>query len=236
MTIHFPETLDNQLLAALPAEEYEHLVPHLEVVTLPAKKILWQPGDRLNYVYFSTGAIISLVSVMESGATVEVGMVGREGVAGAPELIGTSVTTHQAIVQLAGTALRISADLLKVELNRCKTLKTKLLLYIQALFVQVAQGAVCNRLHTIEQRLARWLLTIQDGIEADEFYLTQEFIAEMIGIRRSSVTVAAGTLQQAGMIQYTRGRITILDRDNMQTACCECYQVIKHEFNRILDR
>ncbi|MBE9177421.1 Crp/Fnr family transcriptional regulator [Oculatella sp. LEGE 06141] len=238
MPIYSPKPLDNQLdnqlLAALPTEEYQRLAPYLEMVSFPARKILYQPGDRIEYVYFPIGAIISLVSVMENGATVEVGIVGREGVVGAPEIVGDGITSYQAIVQLAGTGMRMSAEVLKAEINRSETLRKRLLLYIQALFVQIAQGAVCNRLHTIEQRLARWLLTIRDGIQANEFYLTQEFIAEMIGIRRSSVTVAAGALQQSGMIQYTRGRITILDCDHLKTTSCECYRVIKQEFERIL--
>jgi CRP-like cAMP-binding protein len=233
MTIYSSAIVENQLLAALKPEDYQRLIPHLEVVSLTAKQILFQPGDRITHVYFPLEAIISLVSVMEDGSTVEVALIGKEGLVGAPTIIGDGITSYQAIVQIAGSALRFNSELFKTELNHSPSLQERLLIYLQALFVQVAQGAVCNRLHTIDQRLARWLLTVQDGIQTNEFYLTQEFIAEMIGIRRSSVTVAAGTLQQAGMIQYSRGRITILDREKLESATCECYRMIKQEFNRL---
>lgn len=225
----------NQLLAALPETTYQRLRPHLEEVHLEPKQVLFEPGDRPSHVFFPKGAMISMVAVVEDGSTVEIAVVGREGVTGVPALLGDKVVSHRAIVQIEGAADQISTDAFLTEFERSKSSHQLILRYTQALFAQVAQGAVCNRLHTIDERLARWLLTVQDGILANNFQLTQEFIAEMIGTRRSSVTVAAKALQQAGAIRYSRGRITISDRSCLEGLSCECYKVIKNEFVRLLE-
>lgn len=226
----------NQLLAALPEEEYKRLVPHLEFVSLPINQTIYEPGGPIDYVYFPHQAMISLVSLMENGSTIEVGLVGKEGMVGIPIILGGSTTITRAFVQVAGHAERIRADLLKDEFHRGGKLQTLLLRYVQAIFTQVSQAAVCNRLHTVEERLARWLLLVSDSVESNEFFLTQEFIAQMLGTRRSGVTVAAGTLQQAGLIRYSRGKITIANRDSLEATACECYGIIKTEFTRLLSR
>ena len=184
--------------------------------------------------YFPTFAMISLVSIMENGSTTEIGLVGKEGMVGLPIFLGGESTTSRAIVQIEGTAIKLNGNVLKSEFNRGGELQKILLLYTQALFTQASQNAACNRQHTIEQRLARWLLTTQDCISKDELHLTQEFISQMLGTRRSGVTVAAGALQKAGMIHYTRGKITILHREALQCHACECYRLIKNEYARLL--
>jgi CRP-like cAMP-binding protein len=224
----------NRLLAALPAEEYERLVPHLELVSLPVNQVLYEVGEPIEYVYFPHQAIVSLISIMEDGSTVEAGMVGNDGMVGLPVILGGNKTSNQAFVQVAGNGMRMKAELLKSEFNRGGALQNLLLRYTQALLTQVSQGVACNRLHTIEERLARWLLTVQDRLESDQFPLTQEFIAQMLGTRRSGVTVAAGTLSKAGTIRYSRGKITILNQEDLEATSCECYRIIKAEFNRLL--
>ncbi|MBD1866954.1 Crp/Fnr family transcriptional regulator [Cyanobacteria bacterium FACHB-471] len=232
-----PEILNkpkNHLLAALPDEDYQRLLPHLEEVQLPLRKILYEPGETLSAVYFPNNAMVSLVATMEDGATVEVGLVGAEGVIGLPIVLGGKATVYQAIVQLPGTGTRLDADIFKAEFERGEYLQRLVLLYTQALLTQVSQNAVCNRLHTIDERLGRWLLSVQDSLEADELPLTQEFISQMLGTRRASVTVAAGSLQEQGIISYSRGKITILNRERLREKSCECYNVISGEFNRLL--
>jgi len=226
---------ENRLLAALSTSEYQRLVPHLEFVSLPLKQILYDSGEVLRYVYFPNNqAIVSLVSTMENGSTVEVGLVGNEGMVGIPVILGGNCTTNQAIVQMAGSAMRMNARLLKIEFERGGELQRLLLLYTQALLTLVSQTAVCNRLHTVEERLARWLLLVQERIHSDELPLTQELISHMLGTRRAGVTVAAGTLSQAGMIRSTRGRITIVNQEDLEATSCECYRLIKAEFERLL--
>ncbi len=224
----------NQLLAALPLEEYQRLAPHLENIYLMSGEVLCEPGETMTEVYFPTLAMISLVSIMENGSTTEVGLVGKEGMLGLPVFLGGNSTTSRAIVQIEGSAIKLNANVLKSEFNRGGELQKLLLLYTQALFTQASQNAACNRQHHIEARLARWLLTAQDCVMADELHLTQEFISQMLGTRRSGVTVAAGILQQAGMIRYTRGKISILDRHALQATACECYRAIKNEYIRLL--
>lgn len=224
----------NHLLAALPMEEYQRLQPHLEVVCLPHRQILHEINEPIDYVYFPTQALVSMVSLMEDGATIEVGVVGRDGMVGLPVCWGGGSATTQAIVQIPGSAIRMTADRLKAEFDRHGALYRLILLYTQALFTQVAQTAACNSRHTVEQRLARWLLSIEDRIESEQLLLTQEFIAQMLGIRRSGVTVAATALQQAGMIRYSRGKIAIVDRQLLQSSACECYKVVKNEFDRLI--
>lgn len=224
----------NQLLRALPLEEYQRLIPHLEHVYLMAGKVLSEPGEKITEVYFPNLGMVSLVSIMENSSTTEIGLVGKEGMVGLPVFLGGKSTTSRAIVQLDGTATKLNAKVLKREFDRGGKLQRLLLLYSQALFTQVSQNAACNRQHNIEQRLARWLLTAQDCIMEDELHLTQEFISHMLGTRRSGVTVAAGALQQAGMIRYTRGKISILDRLALKATACECYGTIKNEYIRLL--
>ena len=226
---------ENRLLAALSISEYQHLVPHLEFVSLSLKQILYDSGEVLRYVYFPNNqAIVSLVSTMENGSTVEVGLVGNEGMVGIPVILGGNCTTNQAIVQMAGSAMRMNARLLKIEFERGGELQHLLLLYTQALLTLVSQTAVCNRLHTVEERLARWLLLVQERIHSDELPLTQELISHMLGTGRAGVTVAAGTLSQAGMIRSTRGKITIVNQEDLEATSCECYRLIKAEFERLL--
>lgn len=235
VSIDYSLPRENQLLAALPINDYQRLIPHLELVALSNQQMLYDIGESITYVYFPHQVIVSFVSLMEDGSTTEVGLVGKDGMVGMPVCWGGDCSGNiQAIVQMPGTALRMKAEQLKTEFNRGGVLQSRLLLYTQALFSQVAQTAACNRHHTVEERLARWLLTVQDQVQASELVLTQEFISQMLGTRRSGVTVAAMALQQAGIIRYSRGRITVIDREKMKLVACECYGVINNEFSRLL--
>ena len=226
---------ENQLLAALPIDDYQRLIPDLELVTLSNQQLLYDIGESIRYVYFPYQALVSFVSMMEDGSTTEVGIVGKDGMVGMPVCWGGECSGNiQAIAQMPGSAMRMKAQKLKIEFERGGTIQRLLLLYTQAIFTQVSQTAACNRHHTVEQRLARWLLTVQDQVQSDHLTLTQEFISQMLGTRRAGVTVAAMALQQAGMIRYTRGRITVIDREKLKSAACECYEVIHHEFSRLL--
>lgn len=227
-------TTVNELLAALPEEEYQRLLPHLENVDLVSGEVLSEPGETMTEVYFPTLAMISLVSIMENGSTTEISLVGKEGMVGLPVFLGGNSTTSRAIVQIEGTALKLNGSILKKEFDKGGELQKLLLLYTQALFTQASQNAACNRQHNIEERLARWLLTARDCVMKDELHLTQEFISQMLGTRRSGVTVAAGILQQAGLIRYTRGKISILRAEALSHRACECYRVIKNEYHRLL--
>lgn len=227
--------IENQLLRALPESEYQELKPHLELVTLQRGQILYDANQTIEYVYFPSQALISLIALMENGALVEVGVIGSEGIVGLPVCWGGDSTVYQTMVQIPGTAMRLKAVQLKTQFLRGGTLNRLLLRYMQALFTHSAQSAACNRIHTIEERLARWLLTVQDRIKSDDLPLTQEFLSHMLGARRSGVTVAASTLSQAGMIRYSRGKITILNSEALASTACECYQIIKDEYNRLLD-
>jgi CRP-like cAMP-binding protein len=226
--------VENRILAALTDGERENIVPHLERPSLPAGRILFEPGDPVRHIYFPTNSIISMLSAMENGATVEAGLVGKEGVVGISAILGAETSATQALVQVAGEALCIPADVLMTEFKRAGMLQALLLRHTHTLFTMVSQTAACNRLHNVEERLARWLLTTNDRVESDEFLLTQEFIARMLGTRRSGVTVAAGILQQAGLINYKRGRIKILDREGLEEVSCECYRIVKKEYERYL--
>ena len=225
----------NKLLASLPEPQYQRLTPYLEEVSLPVGQVLYEPGEVIQYVYFPNQAMVSLVSILEDGSTAEVGMVGNDGIVGYPVFLEGNLTTHRAIVQIEDTAMRMNAETLKTEFNRGETLQKLLLRYTQALLTQVSQTAACNRHHPLEERLARWLLTAHDYSLSDELPLTQEFISNMLGTRRASVTVAAGMLQQAGVIRYNRGKITIINRDALEATACECYSVVKREYQRLLD-
>lgn len=234
MISHSAIQVDNQLLAVLPSEEYQRLVPHLELVSLERDQVLYELEEFIEYVYFPNQALVSLITIMENGAVVEVGVVGREGLVGLPVCWGGNTITNQAIVQIPGTALRLKAEYLKNEFDRGGKLQYIILRYMQALFTHTSHSVACNRLHTIEQRLARWLLTVQDRVQSDELPLTQEFLSYMLGTRRSGVTEAASALSQARMISYSRGKIKIRDRQALESTSCECYQVVKKEFARLL--
>ncbi|MGI2902916.1 Crp/Fnr family transcriptional regulator [Tolypothrix sp. VBCCA 56010] len=230
-----PDLPKNKLLAALPDEDYQRLVPDLELVELPIKQVLYNPEEPIKHVYFLNQGISSIVYTTEGGSTVEVGMVGNDGMVGIPVFLGGNMTTTTAFMQVPGTAMRMKAVRLKAEFDLGGSLQKLLLRYTQALFTQISHTAVSNRLNTVEERLARWLLMAADLTQSDEFPLTQEFIAEMLGVRRSGVTVAAGILSQAGMIRYNRGRITILNREALEATAGESYIAIKTEFSRLLD-
>lgn len=225
----------NLLLAALPESEFERIQSDLEPVSLPRGQVLFEPGEKITHVYFPAKAMISLVSLLQNGATNEIGIVGREGMVGLPLVWGGEYSDYQAIVQIPDGGYRLDADILKAEFCRYERLHDLLLLYTQALFTQVSQTAVANAQCRIESRLAQWLLIVQDSIESDQLPLTQEFVAEMLGTRRPSVTVAASALQKDGIIKYTRGKITILSREKLEDRACECYHHIRREFARLLN-
>ena len=224
----------NHLLDALGDDEYNRLAPHLELIQMPLGEVLYESGGRLKYVYFPTTCIISLLYVMEDGASAEIAVVGNEGILGISLFMGGDTTPSRAIVQSAGFGYRLKAQLLKNEFNRAGPVMRLLLRYTQALITQMAQTAVCNRHHSVEQQLCRWLLLSLDRLTANELTMTQELIANMLGVRREGVTEAAGKLQRAGLIDYTRGHIKVLNRTALEGRCCECYQVVKTEFDRLL--
>ena len=224
----------NHLLDALPKDDYLRLSSHAELIQLKLGDVLYEPGIRLRHVYFPTTAIISLLYVMEDGASAEIAVVGNEGILGISLFMGGDTTPSRAIVQSAGHGYRIKADLLKVEFARFGATMHLLLRYTQALITQMAQTAVCNRHHSIDQQLCRWLLLSLDRLPTNELTMTQELIANMLGVRREGVTEAAGKLQKAHLINYHRGHITVLDRAGVEARCCECYQVVKTETDRLL--
>src|SRR6202795_971857 len=224
----------NHLLAALPAADYERLLPDLELVPLPLGMSVYESGGKLDYVYFPTDCIVSLLYVMKSGASAEIAVVGYEGLVGVALFMGGESTPSRAVVQSAGNAYRLPSKNLKRAFEHSHPLQHLLLRYTQALITQMAQTAVCNRHHTVEQQLARWLLLSLDRLFTNELHMTQELIANMLGVRREGVTEAAGKLQAAGMIQYNRGRIKVLDRAKLEEQVCECYAVVKRETDRLL--
>lgn len=225
----------NSLFAALPEDEYQRLDPYLTLIDLPLGKILYEPEELIETVYFPISALISIVHILENGMITEIGLIGNGGAIGLPVILGSLRSANSIIVQIAGTAIQIPAEILKQEFDRQGKLQKLLLLHIEARLIQVSQQAVCNRHHSIEQRLARWLLTVADLIASDELSLTQEFISNMLGVRRSSVTVAAGNLQKAGMIRYSRANIVIVDRLALENITCECYDYLKGQYRRLLD-
>lgn len=216
--------VENSILAALPPEEYERIASSLTPVSFDLGQIIYEPDEVIRQVYFPTTTITSLVTVLEDGSTVEAGIIGYTGMVGLPVVLGAESSTSQAITQHTGDAFMMPVDALKEELSRGGQLQQLLLRFTHALFTQVSQTAACNRLHTVEERLARWLLMIHDRIHEDDFLLTQEFIATMLGSRRAGVTVAAGALASAGLISYRRGHIRILNREGLEDASCECYK------------
>ncbi|MEA3177127.1 MAG: hypothetical protein QOI59_650 [Gammaproteobacteria bacterium] len=224
----------NHLLAALSATERERLYPHLQLVPMPLGKVLYESGDVMRHVYFPTDSIISLLYVLEDGASAEISVVGNEGLIGVSLFMGGETTPSRAIVQSAGSAYRLIGQLLKEEFHRNGGMQLLLLRYTQALLTQMAQTAVCNRHHSVDQQLCRWLLLSLDRLTSNKLSMTQELIANMLGVRREGVTDAAGKLQKLGVIQYARGRITVLDRPKLEKLCCECYGVVKKETDRLL--
>lgn len=231
-TAHQPEA--NYLLRKLPDEVKQRIFPHLELVPLELGQVISEAGSKLRYVYFPTDSIISLLYVMESGASAEIAVVGNDGMVGVALFMGGESTTSRAVVQSAGSAYRLFGQRLKDEFNRHGALLFLLLRYSQVLLTQMAQTAVCNRHHSIEQQLCRWLLLSIDRLSKDHLYMTQELIANMLGVRREGVTDAAGKLQKLGMINYSRGRIEVTNRSLLESHCCECYAVVKQESERLM--
>ena len=231
-TRHSPR--QNHLLSALPRVDYERIAARLELVSLKLGDVLYEPDIPLRYVYFPTTAIVSLLYVMEDGASAEIAIVGNEGILGIALFMGGETTPSRAVVQSAGYGYRMKAQLLKDEFGQFGPFLHLLLRYTQALITQMAQTAVCNRHHSVDQQLCRWLLLSLDRLASSELSMTQELIANMLGVRREGVTEAAGKLQGAGLIHYRRGKITVLDRPRLEARSCECYQVVKTEFDRLL--
>jgi CRP-like cAMP-binding protein len=228
------EPRNNFLLAALPDPEWQRWLPLLEKVEMPLGQVLYESGATLTHVYFPTTSIISLLYVMENGASAEIAVVGNEGLVGVSLFMGGESTPSRAVVQSAGHGFRLKAQLMKDEFNRAGPVLHLLLRYTQALITQMAQTAVCNRHHSLDQQLCRWLLLSLDRLQGNELVMTQELIANMLGVRREGVTEAALKLQQAGLISYARGHITVLDRAGLEKRTCECYAVVKLEYDRLL--
>ncbi len=231
-TPHSPQ--QNHLLAALPTAEYEALAAHLELVPMLLGEMLYQPGEQLRHAYFPTTSIVSLHYVMESGASAESAGVGNEGMLGVTLFMGGNSTPSSAVVQTSGHAYRLAASVLKQEFSRAGSLQTLLLRYVQALMTQMAQIAACNRHHSVEQQLCRWLLMTLDRLPSNDLIMTQELIAGMLGVRREGITEAAGKLQKAGFLHYRRGHIAVLDRAGLEMRACECYAVVRKELIRLL--
>ena len=224
----------NALLAALPTAEWERWLSQLEAVEMPLGKVLYESGSKMTHVYFPTTSIVSLLYVMEDGASAEIAVVGHEGIVGISLFMGGSSTPSRAVVQSAGLGYRLQASLMMQEFNRAGPVLHLLLRYTQALITQMAQTAVCNRLHSLDQQLCRWLLLSLDRLKSNDLVMTQELIANMLGVRREGVTAAAGQLQDAGLIRYRRGHIHVLDRPGLEKRTCECYAVVKNEYDRLL--
>jgi CRP-like cAMP-binding protein len=229
-----PDPRHNRLLAALPDAEWAHWLPQLEAVDLPLGKVLYESGRKLTHVVFPTSSIVSLLYVMENGASAEIAVVGNEGLVGISLFMGGESTTSRAVVQSAGQGLRLNAGVMMAEFNRAGPVLHLLLRYTQALITQMAQTAVCNRHHSLDQQLCRWLLLSLDRLQGSELVMTQELIANMLGVRREGVTEAALSLQKTGLIRYVRGHITVLDRTGLEGRTCECYAVVKKEYDRLL--
>ncbi|WP_319560693.1 Crp/Fnr family transcriptional regulator [Marispirochaeta sp.] len=229
-----PGPKQNGLLSVLPEEEYHRIVPQLQLVELPLGKVLYESGASLDWVYFPTDSIVSLLYVMENGASAEIAVVGYEGIVGIALFMGGETMPNRAVVQSAGKAYRLKAQTLTWEFNRGGEFQHILLRYTLALLTQMGQTAVCNRHHTVDQQLCRWLLLSLDRLPSNELSMTQELIANMLGVRREGVTEAAGKLQKAGLIEYHRGKITVINRPGLEKRVCECYQVVKDEFARLL--
>lgn len=229
----FPQ--QNHLLAALPEDVQLRIFPQLELVELPLGKAIYESGDELSFVYFPADSIVSLLYVMEDGSSAEISVVGNDGMVGIAVFMGGESTPSRAVVQSAGSAYRLSRENLKTEFNRHSEMMRLMLRYTQALITQMAQTAVCNRHHTIDQQICRWLLLSLDRLSGNELNMTQELIANMLGVRREGVTEAAGKLHKLGVIEYSRGHMKVLDRGMLEELCCECYAVVKKETDRLLE-
>ena len=231
-----PTPKQNRLLDALSDIEGKRIFPHLQLVPMPLGKVLYEPDDVRRHAYFPIDCIVSLLYVTEDGASAEIAVVGNDGIVGIPVFMGGDTMPSRAVVQSAGHAYRLIAQRLKHEFDRSSELKHLLLRYTQALITQMALTAVCNRHHSVDQHLCRWLLLSIDRLSGNDLRMTQELIANMLGVRREGVNEAAGRLQKAGVIKYTRGHITVLDRPKLESLCCECYTVVKREYDRLLPR
>lgn len=226
----------NYLLSALPEEEQNRLSSHLELVPLTLGDVIYEPDTQMRHVYFPTNSIVSLLCVMENGSSAEIAVVGNEGIVGVSLFMGGETTPSRAVVQSAGHAYRLKGNLLKNEFYSARPMQRLLLRYTQALLTQMAQTAVCNRHHSLDQQFCRWLLLSLDRLPTNELIMTQELIANMLGVRREGVTEAAGNVQKAGLIEYHRGHITVLDRKGLEARSCECYAVVKKECDRLLPK
>lgn len=230
------DALKNYLLAALPEDEFARVQPKLESVSLKLGEVLYESGDKLHYIHFPTTAIISLLYIMENGATAEIGVIGNDGVCGYGLFLGGDSTANRAIIQSAGEAHRMKAQDVKAEFGVGGMFQKLLLRYTQALLTQISQTAVCNRLHSVEQQLCRWLLLSHDRLNSDELVMTHDLISNMLGVRREGVTLAAQKLAKRKLIKNVRGTITVIDRQGLEEAVCECYKVVNNEYNRLLGR
>ena len=230
------DALKNFLLAALPDDEFARVKSKLESVSFKLGEVLYESGDKMDYVYFPTTAIVSLLYVMENGATAEIGIVGNDGLIGVSLFMGGDTTTSRAIIQSAGAAFRMKANDLKAEFALGGAFQMMLLRYTQALMTQISQTAVCNRLHAVEQQLCRWLLLSHDRLDSDKLVMTHDLISNMLGVRREGITLAAQKLAKRKLIKNMRGTITVIDRQGLEEAVCECYEVVNDEYNRLLGR
>ncbi|MEA5508171.1 Crp/Fnr family transcriptional regulator [Crocosphaera sp. UHCC 0190] len=226
--------VNNQLLRNLPKVEYQRIKPHLEFIDIPLGQILYEPNQQMEWVYFPENCVISLVSILSDNSMTEIGLIGNEGMVGLPIILGVKEATHQAIVQWTGTAIKISSKVLKQEFQQQKTLYNILLLYTAIRLNKIAQTAVCKSNHQIKQQFCRWLLSVQDSVQSDEFCFTQILISKMLGVRRASVTQVAQQLRNQGIINYQRGRITIINRRALENNTCECYHFMKNDYYRLL--
>jgi len=227
MPVAYRIPVANNLLAALPAKDYQSLLAHLEAITLSSGEVLYRPGEPIIHVYFPTDTLVSLLTMAEGHHAIEVGMVGREGMLGIPLALGVNESPVHAVVQGAGLALRMSSAHFHKELQRSTQLQREVYRYIYELMIQMTQTAACNRFHRVEARLARWLLMTRDRVQSNQFHLTQDILSNMLGVRRVGITKAAGDLRQRKLISYNRGEISILDGDGLETAACQCYQIVK---------
>ena len=227
-----PPPLQNQLLAALPGKDYRRLLPHLEFVSLPFMEVLYESGEPINHVYFPNDGLISLLVIMEDKTPREVGLIGNEGMLGTAVVLGMNTTPTRALIQMPGSAMRMKVEALRKELKHGGAIQSLLQRYAHALFTQVSQSAACIGSHEVNQRLSRWLMMTHDRAPGDKFAMKHEFMAMMLGVTRSVVTRAAGSLQHEKVIHYTRGQVTILDRRRLEATACECYGVVKEEYER----
>jgi CRP-like cAMP-binding protein len=226
----------NKILAALPYEEFARLLAHLATFHFEKGEIVYLTGDEIQYAYFLCSGLLSFVATTETGSTIEVAMVGNEGLVGLPVVLRNRITPYEVTVQCAAEGFKIRADALQAEFDRGETLYDLVLRYLNVLVDQISQASICNRFHTIEETLSRWLLTVQDRVNSDSLHVTQETISRALGVPRTAVTMAAGELQRAGLIRYSRGKILILDRSRLQANSCECYRIVRDELNQFLNK